>query len=154
MVLQSVTRAVTRPMDRHLRRGCLVSESGLRLSLALLFLLVLTSRIESSLDTDELDGCHFSCDRWAQDQTDCVSFFVNSPSLSGRFYVPRLTMVLPVIVYGAILSFPEGVFTSKGWSLTSETQYSHKNDTLRFLRETSHLFCEFCVLKLHRIILF
>lgn len=43
MVLQSVTHAVTRPMGR-LRRGCLVSESGLRLSLAFLFLLVLTSR--------------------------------------------------------------------------------------------------------------
>jgi len=30
MVLQSVTRAVTRPMGRRLRRGCLVSKSGLR----------------------------------------------------------------------------------------------------------------------------
>lgn len=81
MVLQSVTRAVTRPMGRHLRRGCLVSKSGLRSSLAFFFLL-LTSRIESSFDTDELDGCHFSYDRWAQDQTDCVSSFVNSPSQS------------------------------------------------------------------------
>lgn len=65
MVLQSVTRAVTRPMGRRLRRGW-PPRFGKRITLVSRVSLFTSSHFTPSrgLDTGELDGCHFSRDRW------------------------------------------------------------------------------------------
>lgn len=150
MVSQSVTRAVTQPMDRR-RRGCLVSESGLRSFLA--FFLVLTSQAKSTPDTGELDGCHFSRDRWTPSQPDRVSSFNDQGSSlpsADHSFAHFSVRFLPVIVYGTILSFPEGVFI-QGVKFDFRKRNSHENDTSRFLQETSHLHCKFCIHRMIRI---
>lgn len=148
MVLQSVTRAVTQPMDRR-RRGCLVSESGLRSFLA--FFLVLTS---GQVDSRYRRARRLPFLAWSMDpKTDCVSSFNDQGSSlpsADHGFAHFSVRFLPIIVYGAILSSSEGVFI-QGVKFDFRKCNSHENDTSRFLRETSHLFCKFCIHRMIRI---
>lgn len=153
MVLQSVTRAVTRPMGRRLRKG--LPRFGKRITLVSRVPLFFFS-FHFSLGTGELDGCHFSRDRWSPGRIDRVSSFNDRgfppPSVSR---VSRLDMVIftrhCLQEQSSLLQKGVSVEGVKVWLL--KTQYSRGNDTSRFLRDTPHLFCGFFKYRLYCIII-
>lgn len=139
MVLQSVTRAVTRPMDRPLRRGW-PPRFGKRITLVSRVSLFTSSHFEAPIPADStaaisrvIDGAPgsnrsriFLQRPWILPSLRPITVSHRFSARQGDFYV---------IVYGAILSFRRRRVCPKGWSDGFRKRDSHENDTRRFLEK-------------------